>query len=164
MLKIITTLSALLFMGALQATEVAVLDFRAALLSSDIGVEAAKQPKQKVAAMDARLKQEENTVNGMIQDLKRDELTLSPEEYQKRHQAIADRDRQVRAMAAKMQKEAQALEQQLIQDLTPKGEAALKGLIKDKGLELVLNRQASFYADAHVDITSELVQRINKEN
>ena len=164
MLKVMMTLSTLFFVGVLQATEVAVLDFRAALLNSEIGIEAAKEPKQKVAAMDARLKEEENAVNGMIQDLKRDELTLSPEEVQKRRQAIAERDKNVRAMAAKMQNEARTLEQKLIQDLTPKGEAALKALIEEQGIELVLNRQASLYAGAKVDITSELVQRINKEN
>ena len=54
MKKIITAIFTLCFIGSVQATEVAVIDFRAALLESKIGQEAAKEPKQKVAEMDAK--------------------------------------------------------------------------------------------------------------
>ncbi|WP_369920716.1 OmpH family outer membrane protein [Marinomonas polaris] len=91
-------------------------------------------------------------------------MTLSEDEFKKRRQQLAEHQNQVRAMAANMQQQAKALEQQLIQSLTPKGEAALKSLIEERKLELVLNRQLSLYANADADITDELVKRINKDN
>tara|TARA_R110001606_G_scaffold373114_1_gene530409 strand:- start:327 stop:782 length:456 start_codon:yes stop_codon:yes gene_type:complete len=151
-------------MSSVQATEVAVIDFRAALLASNIGQEAAKEPKQKVAEMDARLKKEQADLELLAKDLKRDELTLSEGEFKKRRQALAEHDNKVRAMAANMQRQAKALEQKLIQSLTPQGEAALKSLIEERKLDLVLNRQLSLYADADADLTDELVKRINKDN
>ena len=164
MKKLITVIFTLCFIGSVQATEVAVLDFRAALLQSNIGQEAAKEPKQKVAAMDARLKKEQEKLEASAKDLKRDELTLSEEEFKKRRQQLAEQQNQVRGMAANMQRQAKELEQQLIQSLTPQGEAALKALIDERKLDLVLNRQLSLYANSDADITDELVNRINKDN
>lgn len=164
MKKIIIAIFTLCFMSSVQATEVAVIDFRAALLASNIGQEAAKDPKQKVAEMDARLKKEQADLELLAKDLKRDELTLSEGEFKKRRQTLAEHDNKVRAMAANMQRQAKALEQKLIQFLTPQGEAALKSLIEERKLDLVLNRQISLYAAADADLTDELVKRINKDN
>jgi outer membrane protein len=164
MKKFITVIFTLCFISSVEATEVAVVDFRAALLQSDIGQEAAKEPKQKVAEMDARLKKEQESLEASAKDLKRDELTLSEEEFKKRRQQLAERQNQVRGIAANMQRQAKELEQELIQSLTPKGEAALKSLIEERKLDLVLNRQLSLYANADADITDELVKRINKDN
>ncbi|MGO2354872.1 MAG: OmpH family outer membrane protein [Marinomonas foliarum] len=164
MKKLITVIFTLCFMTSVQATEVAVLDFRAALLQSNIGQEAAKEPKQKVAAMDARLKSEQESLEADANNLKRDELTLSEEEFKKRRAQLAENQNKIRNMAANMQRQAKELEQQLIQSLTPKGEAALKLLIEERKLDLVLNRQLSLYASGASDITDELVERINKDN
>ncbi|MBR7887340.1 OmpH family outer membrane protein [Marinomonas sp. A79] len=164
MKKIIAAIFTLCFISQVQATEVAVVDFRAALLGSDIGQEAAKEPKQKIAAMDARLKQDQEALQATANDLKRDELTLSKEEFNKRRQQLAEEQNKIRAMAANMQRQAKELEQALIQSITPQGEAALKALIEERGLDLVLNRQLSLFADAEADLTNELMQRINKDN
>jgi outer membrane protein len=154
----------LLLIGSVHATEVAVVDFRSALLQSNIGQEAAKEPKQKIAEMDARLKQEQADLEESAKNLKRDELTLSQDEFQARRKALAEQQNKIRSMAAGMQRQAKELEQQLIQSLTPQGEAALKALIEERKLDLVLNRQLSLYADANADITNELLARINKDN
>ncbi len=164
MKKLLGAFIGLLLISNVNATEVAVVDFRAALLQSNAGQEAAKVPQQKVAEMDARIKQEQAKLEASANELKRDELTLSAEEFQKRRQALAVQQNQVRALAANMQRQAKELEQQLIQSLTPQGEAALKTLIEERKLDLVINRQLSLYANTGVDITSELVKRINEGN
>jgi len=164
MKKLLGVFIGLLLINNVNATEVAVVDFRAALLQSNIGQEAAKAPQQKVAEMDARIKQEQASLEASANELKRDELTLSAEEFQKRRQALGAQQNQVRALAANMQRQAKELEQQLIQSLTPKGEAALKSLIEERKLDLVINRQLSLYANTGVDITGELVKRINEGN
>lgn len=164
MKHVISILVSVFFAANLYATEVAVVDFRTAVLQSNMGQKAAEEPKQKVAEMDARLKQEQSALETSAQELKRDELTLSKEEFDKRRQALAEQQNKLRAMAANMQRQAKELEQQLVQSLTPKAEAALKSLIEERGLNLVLNRQLSLYADQDADITNELVERINRDN
>lgn len=164
MKKLIMVMLTLCFISSLYATEVAVIDFRSALLQSNIGQEAAKEPKQKVAEMDARLKQEQVDLKESANNLKRDELTLSEDEFKTRRKVLVEQQNKVRSMAADMQRKAKELEQQLIQSLTPKGEAALKILIEERKLDLVLNRQLSLYADADADLTDELITRINRDN
>ena len=164
MKKILVCFIAFCCVSIAQATEIAVVDFRAALLQSNIGQEASKGPKQQVAQMDAALQQEQKALETSANELKRDELTLSQEEFQQRRQDLAERQNRLRGMAANMQRQAKELEQELIESLTPTGEAALKSIIEERNLELVLNRQLSLYASAAADITDELVMRINKDN
>lgn len=162
MKKILGALIGLLMVTSVHANEVAVVDFRAALMQSDLGQKESVEPRKEIAAMNARLKEEQQKLRKMADDLKRDELTLSPDELNKRRGALLQREGQVRNMAAGMQHQAQQLEQKVIDKLTPKGEAALKTIIKERKLDLVITRQASVYASGHADITKELIDRINK--
>lgn len=162
MKKVLGALVGLMMIGSVHAGTVAVVDFRAALLQSDVGQKESAEPRKKVAAMDARLKSEQEKVQKMADDLKRDELTLSADELKKRRMELAQKDNQVRTMAAGMQRQARGLEQDVINKLTPKGEAALKSIIKDRKLDLVLNREVAVFAAPDADITKELVDRINK--
>ncbi|SBS34988.1 Outer membrane protein (OmpH-like) [Marinomonas aquimarina] len=145
------------------ASEIAVLDFRAALLQSDAGQEAAQAPRQQVDQMKARLDQENRTLKDMVESLKRDELTLSADQLAERRAEVNKKQAQLRQMVAAMQQQAQQMEQQLIQNLTPMGEAALKELIDERNLDAVISRQAAIYTNESVDITAELIEKLNKE-
>ncbi|GAA0830044.1 MULTISPECIES: OmpH family outer membrane protein [Marinomonas] len=162
MKNLLGALIGFMLIGSVHANEVAVVDFRAALLQSAIGQKEAVEPKKQVAEMDARLKSEQEKLKKMANDLKRDELTLAPEDLKKRRIELAQRQNQVRNMAAGMQRQAKQLEQNLIKTLTPKGEVALKEIIKERKLDLVLNRELIIYAKADADITKELIDRMNK--
>ncbi len=161
--KMISFFLVALFSAQAMASEVAVLDFRAALLQSEAGQEAAQGPRQQVDQMKARLDQENKALKDMVESLKRDELTLSAEDLKKRRAEVNQKQAQLRQMVAAMQQQAQQMEQQLIQQLTPQGEAALKELIKEKKLDAVISRQAAIYTNESVDITAELIEKLNKE-
>ncbi len=164
MKKLLGILLVTMFCIQAQAAEIAVLDFRAAILQSNAGQEAAKAPRQQVDQMKARLDKENASLKEMAESLKRDELTLAPEDIKSRRQAINEKQAQLRSMVSAMQQQAQQMEQKLIQDLTPKGEAALKEIIEERKLDAVLNRQAAIYTNGSVDITAELIEKLNKEN
>ncbi|TDO96394.1 OmpH family outer membrane protein [Marinomonas balearica] len=155
-------LLAVFSINVVNATEVAVVDMRAALLQSSAGQEASQAPRSQVQAMEARLNKEKNSVNEMIDAFKRDELTLSQEQAMLRKKEISSAQAKVRNMEVKMQRQAQALEQNVIKTLLPKGEAALKAIIETQKLDLVLNRQVVIYAGQSIDITSQLVEELNK--
>ena len=56
--------------------------------------------------MDARLKKAQDDLEASAQNLKRDELTLSEDEFKKSRQKLGERQNQVRALAANMQRQA----------------------------------------------------------
>ncbi|MCZ2721709.1 OmpH family outer membrane protein [Marinomonas sp. 15G1-11] len=143
------------------ATEVAVIDFRGALLQSDKGQAAAVEPRKQVRNMENQLNSARKELDDFAKNLKKEELTIAPEEYQKRLQELNQRDVAIRNMAANMQRQAKQMEQELVDSLSPAAEVILKDLIAEKKLDLVLNRQLSLYANAGVDLTAEFVKRLN---
>lgn len=151
-----------LISGSVWSTEVAVIDFQLALLQSEAGQKASQKPREEVAAMEQRLADERAALDSLSEDLKRNELTLPAEEFKKKQQSLARKEMEIRQMAAGMQRRAKAMEQELIQQLTPAAEGILKKMIEEKGLDLVLNRQLSLYAGAQVDLTAELIRRLNE--
>lgn len=163
MKRIFASLMIMLCSTSALASEIAVLDFRAAILQSKAGQEASKAPRAEVDQMKARLDKENGKLKEMIEAVKRDELTLSPEETKKRRQEINQKQAQLRGMVSAMQQQAQQMEQKLIHDLMPKGEAALKQIIEERKLDAVINRQAAIYTNSSVDITAELIKKLDEE-
>lgn len=146
------------------ATNVVTLDFRVAVLQSDAGKEAAKAPREKVAKMEQQLNAAKTELDDKKAILKRDELTLDPETFKQRRLVLAKRESELRAAANNMQRQAQQLEKELLAKLTPDAEVVLKGIIKEKSIDLVVNRQLSLYAGPNIDITNELTKRLNESN
>ncbi|MFT2111025.1 OmpH family outer membrane protein [Marinomonas sp. 2405UD68-3] len=156
-----------LFLGAVlslpsNATEVAVIDFRGALLQSEKGQAASVEPRQQIRNMESQLNNSRLALDAFAKELKKEELTLAPEEYQRRIQELNQRDAAIRNMAANMQRQAKQMEQQLIDTLSSDAEVILKALIAEKKLDLVLNRQLSLYASGDVDLTAEFIKRLNE--
>lgn len=153
-----------LFSFSAFATNVVTLDFRVAVLQSNVGQEAAKAPREKVAKMEQQLNAAKAELDDKKASLQRDELTLDPETFKQRRQALAKRESELRAAASNMQRQAQKLEKDLLAKLTPDAEVVLKGIIQEKSIDLVLNRQFSLYAGPNIDITNELTKRLNESN
>lgn len=144
------------------ALEVAVVDIRAGIFQSQAAQEALKEPQAQLAAFDQQIKQENAELKDMSEALKRDELTLSQEEVQSRQKEIAQRNTALRNKVASVQRQTQVLEQQLFNQLKPKADAILKKIIEEKKLDLLLNSQATLYFESSMDITAELISRMNE--
>ena len=159
-------LAALLMLVTLPAlaANVAVVDFQFALLNSESGRAAAQEPQAQVRLMEQRLAEEKQSLQNDINEFQRNELTLSVDEANQQKQQLAQREQQLRNMAASMQRQAQKMEQDLLKQLQPAGEAALKALIAERQLDLVLSRQAAVFANETVDITQALMQKLNETN
>ncbi len=162
MKKILVLFFGIVFSLSSFATNVAVIDFRGALLQSERGQAASVEPREKVRNMESQLNNARLELDNFAKELKKEELTLAPEEYQRRIQELNQRDAGIRNMAANMQRQAKQMEQQLIDSLSPDAELILKALIAEKKLDLVLNRQLSLYAGANVDLTAEFIKRLNE--
>lgn len=159
-------LAALLMLVTLPvwAANIAVVDFQFALLNSESGRAAAQEPQAQVRLMEQRLAEEKQSLQNDINEFQRNELTLSVDEANQQKQQLAQREQQLRNMAASMQRQAQKMEQDLLKQLQPAGEAALKALIAERQLDLVLSRQAAVFANETVDITQALMQKLNETN
>ena len=144
--------------------EVAVVDIRIAIFQSAAAQDALKEPQAQISAIEKQIQQENKELQAMSAALKRDELTLSKEEFETRQREIAQRNNAPRNKVKNTQRQAQLLEQKLLASLKPKAEAILKKIIEEKKLDLLLNSQSSVYFKSEMDITNELTRRMNEGN
>jgi len=144
--------------------EVAVVDIRIAIFQSAAAQDALKEPQAQISAIEKQIQQENKELQAMSAALKRDELTLSKEEFETRQREIAQRNNALRNKVKNTQRQAQLLEQKLLASLKPKAEAILKKIIEEKKLDLLLNSQSSVYFKSEMDITNELTRRMNEGN
>ena len=64
--------------------------------------------------------------------------------------------------AKKLQTAQQELGQQIMQEMGPKAEAAVKKIIESEKIGLVINSQAAIHATAEYDITPKVTELLNK--
>ena len=67
-----------------------------------------------------------------------------------------------KAVGAKQEEIAKILEENQT-DLNNKINDFLKKYAKEKGYDMILNKAATFYVDPKFDVTSDVVERLNKE-
>lgn len=62
----------------------------------------------------------------------------------------------------KIQAERKAANEGIIRELQPKLEGVLNNLIESEGIDVILSKQAAFYASESADITRKVVDALNK--
>jgi len=140
-----STIVALGAQDALLASEAAVV-FRAQL-SADTEAEAAAitELEDQLRRLQARAQTEQ---------LSADELERVRMQFEKTRQQF---EVQLQALERKRAEREQAF----IAEMRPKLDAVIRELIEEQGISVILNRQSTVYMEAGVDITPEVVKRLN---
>lgn len=68
---------------------------------------------------------------------------------------------QLQQQAESLQRQRAEREQAFIAEMRPKLDAVIRELIEEQGISVILNRQSTVYMEAGVDITPEVVKRLN---
>lgn len=164
MKKLFTAFIALLFVGSVHATEVAVVDFERALWRSKLGQPTAKELGMQESTIESAAKEFQQKLVAMKEEADRNALTMSAQDKQKSQIAFNHARENYSQQIQRMRQALAQDKQKALRAMLPQGEAALKAVIEAMKIDLVLNRQVSVYAGASVDITDELVEQINKDN
>ena len=148
---------------AAQASKIVALGVQDALLASN----AAKAFRDKLAADTAT--EEKNVValekrSRDIQAKLRSSKDLSTDEQLNQLQL------QFQKTYQEYQRQGQALqqaraerEQKFLSEMRPKLDAVIRGLIEEQEISVILNRQSTIYMEPGIDITPEVVKRLNAE-
>ena len=91
-------------------------------------------------------------------------MTLSKEqagEYQKKMEYLrAD----LELVSRKLQAEIQSLQNRIMEELQPKVQEAVKELVTEEKITLLLQREAVISATPEMDLTSKLIDRLNSKS
>ena len=165
--KLIIVLFATVFMSGTYAADgkIAVVDFGRAIFSSNVAKARMEQLKQEssFAALQASIDSTAADLQALQKEAETKSMTMSQEqaaELQKKAEYIkADRDLALRKLKA----ESQALQNSILKELQPKASEALKELLKEEKVALLLSAEAVMVAAPELDLTAKLTDRINQK-
>ena len=142
--------------------KIAVVDLRAAILQSD----EAKMVEQK---LNTSLSQDEadavalrKEIGKLQEKLQKDQAVMSQDEVRDLQKKIDDKNMDFSFKNQKIQKSQKDAMQDLISNMAPKVDKELHEIAKEKKLDLILRTEVVPFADKKLDITSELIKRLNQ--
>lgn len=175
MLKSLTTacvafgLMAVAPVAAVAQTTVLVLDSNRVLNESAVGVSIREQLQTISEAMLAELQEEGNPLNTEFESFQAEIQALNPEalqgneELQSRYQELGEKAVQFRVSEQIKSRELIATR---IQALAPVREALneiLQAVVDDRGADILLEREVVVYAGDSVNITDDVIERLNAQ-
>lgn len=106
-----------------------------------------------------RLQQE---IQQIEQKLQKENMTLSDKEKQNLQDERESKMIEARQLSKLVQKRMQGEQQEIVEKMRPKVMKAVEEIANEQGYDVVLNIQAIMYAQDGMDITEQVVQKLNE--
>ena len=164
-LVLVASLFAAAPMGALAEDKVAVVDIARAIFGSDAAQAKLKQAEQGADFVSLKAKYESSAADlqALAKEAESKRLTWSQEqavEHQKKMEyAKADAE----LAGRKIQAEQQQLQQSIMQELGPKAQEALKEVVAEEGVTILLRRESVMVFSPESSITAKVADRLNQK-
>lgn len=163
--KLIATLALCMMSAASMAeSKIAVLNPSGAVMATSAAK--AKIEKLEKSAEYAATKAK---LDGIVADVKSLQASYQKENATWTEEKKAESEKKLQSLnsdyqfsAKKLQTAQQELGQQIMQEMGPKAEAAVKKIIESEKIGLVINSQAAIHATAEYDITPKVTELLNK--
>jgi len=144
--------------------KIAVVDLQEAILQTDQAqkrlTEIRNQEDYKADKSEFdRLKKEFDEI---VKKFQKDAAVMSQEQQLAARQKLASKQADLEHVTGKLQKTEQAAGQALLQEMAPKVQEVLRGLITSEGIGLLLQRSAVIHADAGYSITAKVTDKLNQ--
>lgn len=142
--------------------KIAVVDFRQALMTTDIAKKFQKTVQEAIQG-------QQDDAQGLVEELrqleekrKKDSAILSRDENEKLLSQMQDKQRELRKYEQSIQKTVQEFERKFMRQHGPVAEQVTRELIAEKGYDMVLNPTAVVHALPKHDLTKLLRDKLNK--
>lgn len=141
------------------AGSIVALGAQEALLASDAAKAFQETLLSETAAAEKsvrELEQQARELQAKAQDASGEDAQRAQMQFQKVYQQFQQR-------AQALQQQRAEREQAFIAQMRPKLDAVIRQLIEERDISVILNRQSTIYMEAGVDITPEVVKRLNAQ-
>lgn len=159
---VLTCFSLVTLAKELPSARIAVIDLQAALMQSKQVQEEFKQAEQKLSSEQNRVRQLAEEVRSLQEKLQKDESIMSAEQKRQANKQIEEKHQEYQFLGSRLQKQVQDIEQEIINRNQGKLEKAVDLVLKEKNIDLLLNKQATPFAKPEFDITSAVIEKLNK--
>ncbi|MFB9887005.1 OmpH family outer membrane protein [Balneatrix alpica] len=145
-----------------QALDVVVLDVPQALFSSDKAKAFMKSMDQEFSESENRLEKLAREIQSSQQKLQKDGSVMSENERRKLEQQLQDKVAEYRFLQQKVQSGRAERQQEFLEGNRPLLDKLIRQIIEEKGIKVILNKQATVFSGPEADMTKLLVDKLNK--
>ena len=155
----------LLGVSSLASAELVIgfLDTARAISESHEGKALLEQIESELAEDQARLQSLQDEIQTLREQLETDSEIMSDEERRKHQRLIEENVTDFQYEAQKYQRELQERQQEVLNEMAPKVNAALADLIELEGMDVVFERQVATFVNPKHDITRRITEKLNQK-
>lgn len=163
MLKNLLVSLAILTTSVAYAGQAVVLDVQAALQSSNAAEAFRADLVKSTSQQESQVRDLENQAKKMQSDFELNKGLLTQEQIQQKDlqfkKVYGEYQRQLQAL----QQQRAAMEKEFLEGMRPKLDQVIKALIDEGDISLIINRQSAIYVEPRIDITGEIIKRLNAQ-
>ena len=142
--------------------KIAVVDLRAAIMQSDEAKVKEQKLKSSLSQDEADAVALSKEIQKLQDKLQKDQAVMSQDEVRDLQKKIDDKKMDFSFKSQKIQKSQKDAMQDLISNMAPKVEKALNEIAKENKYDIILRSEVVPWANDKLDITPELIKRLNK--
>ncbi len=163
MLKSLFVFVAILTTSLAHAGQAVVLDVQAALQSSDAAQAFRADLVKSTSSQESQVRDLESQAKKMQSDFELNKGLLTQQQIQQKDlqfkKVYGEYQRQLQAL----QQQRAALEKEFLDGMRSKLDQVIKALIDEGDISLIINRQSAIYVEPRIDITGEIIKRLNAQ-
>lgn len=165
MKAIAALLGALMLAVSAQAaaeTRIGVVDLRQALFSSDDAQAFSQKLQQDFAADEQRVREAQTAARQLQERLEKDGAMMNDSERQELAGQFQQKVQEFNALKQRLDGTVNQRKQQFLEQSRPEVDAAVKELLEENDLDLILPSEAVVYVKPDMNLTEQLLQKLNR--
>ena len=139
------------------------LDTARAISESDEGKALLEQIESELAEDQARLQALQDELTSLQEQFETDREIMSDDERRRQRRSIEEKNSDLQYEFQKYQRELQERQQEVLQEMAPKVNAALADIIELQGMDVVFERQVATFVNPKHDITRRITEKLNEK-
>jgi outer membrane protein len=151
----------LLATPVLAEMKIAVADSQMALMASDAAKKAVEKLQGELKVQRDRMNQLKNEIEGLDAKAKKDGAVMSAKDKQDLQKQAEGKIQEYNNLGQTIQRRTQEVQNELLQRMLPKMEAAIEELQKTNKFDIIIERKSAIFADPSVDITKKITEKLN---
>jgi outer membrane protein len=160
LIPVSTALLALVMALPAWAGGIAVIDFQRAVQETSEGQQASARIEQAYASRQSEIRRQQQELQTALEDYEQRKLILNDEARRAAEEDLMARQRKLQEDAVRFEQEMQKQYMEAVSDLDQKMRDMSARIAKERGYDLVLDKQVVVFAGTDVvDMTDELIKR-----
>jgi outer membrane protein len=148
--------------GAAAETRIGVVDLRQALFSSDDAQTFSQQLQRDFAGDEEKVRQAQEEARKLKDRLEKDGAMMNESERNKVAAEFQEKVQEFNFLKQRLDATVNQRKQQFLENARPEVDVAVKELLEEHDLDLILPSEAVVYVKPEMNLTSQLLDKLNK--